>query len=68
MAMIAFAALSRAAPDNKKYTDMAKATSSCFAKRAIANPIEHISIFTASMKLKNVKEERVADEEKQEGK
>ena len=67
MAMMAYAALARAVPDNKKYADTAKAISSCFARRAIANPLEHISIYTASMKLKAVKgakEERASDDEK----
>ena len=64
MAMMAYAALVRAVPDNKKYFDMANAINSCFARRAILNPIEHISIFTASMMLKNTRESRAADEEK----
>ena len=68
MAMIAYAALTRALPDNKKYADMANAINSCFARRANLSPVEYISIFTASMKLKNAQEKRAAEEEKQEDK
>jgi len=66
MAMMAYIALAKALPDNTKYTGMAKAISSCFARRVNVNPIEHISILTASMMLKNVKEERATTDEKQE--
>jgi len=66
MAMMAYAALARAVPDEKKYAQTAQAIGSCFARRANLEPIKHISMFTAFMKLKNAKEERVAVEEKQE--
>jgi len=68
MAMMAYAALARAAADDKKYAKTAAAIGSCFAHRANLDPIKHISIFTASMKLKNVKEERATADEKQESK
>jgi len=64
MAVMAYSALLRAAPDNKKYLDTANAVISCFARRANLSPIEHISIFTASMMLKTAQEERATDEEK----
>ena len=66
MAMMAYAALAGAQPDNKKYMDMAGAISSCFARRANLTPIEYVSMFTASMKLTKIKEELAANEEKQE--
>jgi uncharacterized protein YyaL (SSP411 family) len=66
MAMMAYSVMNRAAPDDNKYAQKAKAICSCFARHANANPVEHISIFTAYMKLKNVKEEGVTNEEKQE--
>ena len=68
MAMMAYAALSHALPSEKKYIETAKAIGSCFARRVNENPIEHISILTAYMKLKNIKEERATADEKQEAK
>lgn len=62
MAVMAYAALSRALPDNNKYADMAKAVDACFARRANVNPAEHISMFTAFLKLKHAIEERVVEE------
>jgi hypothetical protein len=67
MAMMAYIALSKADPEEKKHLGMAKAIGSCFARAAALQPIEHLSIITASMKLKNInniKEERAAADEK----
>ena len=70
MAMMAYVSLGKALPDNKKYTGMAKAIGACFARIANLQPIEHISLLVASMKLKSassaVKEERSAADEKTE--
>ncbi|MDR2528269.1 MAG: thioredoxin domain-containing protein [Synergistaceae bacterium] len=62
MAVEAYAALARAVSDNKKYLDTAKAILSCFARAAVMSPAEHASLFTAALKLRNVKEGRAAVE------
>jgi uncharacterized protein YyaL (SSP411 family) len=65
MAMMAYTALSKADPEDKKYLGMAKAIGACFARLANLQPVEHLSIITASMRLKNInKEERVTADEK----
>jgi uncharacterized protein YyaL (SSP411 family) len=64
MAMMAYTALSKTDPEDKKHLGMAKAIGSCFARAAALQPIEHLSIITASMKLKNIKGERATADEK----
>ncbi len=55
MAMTAYLALGRATGE-KKYTGMAKAIASCFARMANLKPIEHISVITASIRFKDAKD------------
>jgi uncharacterized protein YyaL (SSP411 family) len=55
MAMMAYTALAKAVPDNPAYMEKADAIASCFARSAGAGPIDHISLITASLKLKEVK-------------
>ena len=43
---------------------MGKAIGACFARAVNLRPVEHLSIITASMRLKNAKEERAAADEK----
>jgi uncharacterized protein YyaL (SSP411 family) len=64
MAMMAYAALSKADSEDKKYLGMAKAIGACFARAVNLQPVEHLSIITASMRLKNIKEERATADEK----
>jgi uncharacterized protein YyaL (SSP411 family) len=74
MAMMACVALSKANPEDKKYLDTAKAIAACFARAVNLRPVEHLSVLTASLRLKNahgadtnganVKEERAAADEK----
>jgi hypothetical protein len=45
--------LAKAEPENKKHLGMAKAMGACFARSVNLRPVEHISILTAFMKLKN---------------
>jgi uncharacterized protein YyaL (SSP411 family) len=64
MAMMAYAALSKAEPENKDYLDMAKTISACFSRAINLRPVDHLSIVTAFMKLKNAKNERATADEK----
>jgi uncharacterized protein YyaL (SSP411 family) len=64
MAMMAYAALGKAELEDKKHLGMAKAISACFARVVNLRPVEHLSILTASMKLKNIKGERATADEK----
>ncbi|MDR3230777.1 MAG: thioredoxin domain-containing protein [Synergistaceae bacterium] len=54
MAMMAFVAMGREL-DDKKYAGMARAIGSCFARIAALQPLDHISVVTASMQLRGVK-------------
>jgi uncharacterized protein YyaL (SSP411 family) len=54
MAMMAYIAMSGAL-DDKKYADMAGEIGSCFARIAALQPLDHISVVTASMRLRNAK-------------
>jgi uncharacterized protein YyaL (SSP411 family) len=63
VAMMAYIALERAVPD-KQYATPAKKIGSCFARRTNLQPLEHLSLITAALKLRNVKEERATADEK----
>ena len=56
MAMMAYIAMGKAL-DNKKYTGMAKAIGACFARMTNIQPLTHISIMTALMRLQGIKSE-----------
>jgi hypothetical protein len=52
MAMMAYIAMGR---EDKKYTEKARAIGSCFARIAALQPLEHISIVTASLQFRDEK-------------
>ncbi|MDR1648863.1 MAG: thioredoxin domain-containing protein [Synergistaceae bacterium] len=56
MAMMAYAALGKAAPDGEKYLEKAAAISSCFVRAVGARPLDHISLVTASLRLREAKD------------
>ncbi|MDR1048521.1 MAG: thioredoxin domain-containing protein [Synergistaceae bacterium] len=68
MAAMAFAALGRAegGENAAKHLETADAIASCFARTAGVRPIEHISLLTASMQLKDAKGALKAEKEAEE--
>jgi uncharacterized protein YyaL (SSP411 family) len=64
MAMMAYAALGKADPENTEYFEAVKAIGVCFARAVNLRPIEHLSVVTAFLKLKNIKEELATTDEK----
>ncbi|MDR1731492.1 MAG: DUF255 domain-containing protein [Synergistaceae bacterium] len=54
MAMMAYVAMARVF-DDKKYAHAAGEIESCFARMAVLQPIEHVSVVTASMLLRDLK-------------
>jgi uncharacterized protein YyaL (SSP411 family) len=62
MAMAAYAALAE-----NKYMEKAAAIASCFVRPAGERPVEHISLITASMKLKEAKSAMKGAKEESEG-
>jgi uncharacterized protein YyaL (SSP411 family) len=73
LAMMAYAALTGADPDNPKYPDRVKRVGSCFSRAALLRPTEHLSIITAFLEFTHVlelariarikEESAIADEE-----
>jgi uncharacterized protein YyaL (SSP411 family) len=70
LAMMAYAALAQAAPDNPKYPNRAKRVGACFSRAVLLKPLEHISLITAFLALEHaptkeqVKEESATADEK----